>query len=61
MKIETRFKLIRAAIWVLSVFSLVGGLVFIREPSVSPFSQTYASLMVEVGGAFFFAWLWGGH
>ncbi len=55
MKTKSRFKLFRTLIWSVSTFALITGLVFIRDPNISPISQTSAALLVEAGGAFFFA------
>lgn len=55
MSVETRFKLIRHVTWALSTLALIAGLVFTRDPRISPASQIYAALLVEAGGAFFFA------
>jgi hypothetical protein len=55
MSAETRFKLVRSVTWSLSTLALIAGLVFIRDPNSSQASQVYAALLIEAGGAFFFA------
>ena len=55
MDTRDRFRFIRAAVWGLSTFALIVGLVFIRESQVSPLSGIGAALLIEAGGAFFFA------
>jgi hypothetical protein len=47
--------LIRIVTWAVSGVVLISGLFFIRDPNISPVPQVYAALMVEAGGAFFFA------
>jgi hypothetical protein len=55
MNVETRFKVIWIMSWSLSTFALICGLVFIQDPKISSTSHVYASLLVQAGGAFFFA------
>jgi hypothetical protein len=54
IKLE-RFKTLWLVIWVLSVFTLISGLIFITDTQISDFQKTVANLFVQVGGAFFFA------
>lgn len=55
MNIVSRFKIIWAVTWALSAFALISGLVIIRDPNISSTLQIYGNILVQAGGAFFFA------
>jgi hypothetical protein len=55
MKPSTRFRIYWCVIWVLSLFALISGFVFITAPNISGFHRTFANLLAQLGGAFFFA------
>ena len=55
MNVENRFRIIRIVAWTLSIFALISGLVFLQDPNISLNSKLFASLLVQAGGAFFFA------
>lgn len=55
MKYETRFKTLKLVIWAVSACAFIGGLVFTTDRNLSPTYQLYANILLQAGGAFFFA------
>ncbi len=51
----TRFKTIKYTVWAISGTFLITGLVLTTDPKIAPISQIYVTVLVQIGGAFFFA------
>lgn len=55
MAVDNRFKIIKVAAWAVSAAAFIAALVFTTDPQKSPLSSIYTNILLQAGGAFFFA------